>query len=118
MKILPLGDRILLRIIKVQEQGVIKGGLVIPESVTISGAAGVGEIVAVGMGYLMDKKTDDGKPMWESLESRVGERIIFNSRAGLALSKKFRFIRESEIIAKIGDDGYNIGDELLDGTND
>ncbi len=118
MKIKPEGDRILIKIIKIQDQGVIKGGLVLPDSITFNGNAGVAEIIGLGKGYLSDKKNDDGTSIWEPLESKVGERIIFNSRAGLALSKKFRMIRESEILAKICDEGVDVGDELIGTENE
>lgn len=113
MKIKPVGDRILIRIIKLQEQGAIKG-VIVPEHITISGGAGVAEILGLGQGYLSEK---DGKQSWEPLEAKVGERILFNSKAGLALSKKYRLIRESEIIAKIAEDGVDIGNELLSGDD-
>lgn len=117
MKIKPIGDRILLRIIKIQEQGVVKH-VVLPEHVTFSGNVGIAEVIGVGQGYLSDKKTDDGKQIWDPLETKVGEKIIFNSRAGLGLSKNYRLIRESEIVAKISDDGVDVGDELLGGDED
>ena len=115
MKIRPIGDRILIRIIKIQDN--IFKNVVIPEHITIGGSAGVGEIVGLGQGYLSNDKSDDGKAIWEPLESKVGEKILFNAKAGLALSKKFRLIRESEVIAKLSEDGIDIGDELLSGDD-
>lgn len=112
-----MGDRILLRIIKIQEQGIVKN-IVVPEGMLISGNAGVAEVIGIGQGYLSDKKTEDGQSTWEPLETKIGEKILFNSKAGLGLSKKYRLIRETEIIAKITGDGVDIGDELLGGDED
>lgn len=111
MKIQPMGDRILIKVIKIEEHK----GIIIAQTATVSGSAAVGEVIGLGQGYLSDKKTDDGKAIWDSLDSKVGERIIFNARAGLALSPKYRLIHENEIIAKINDTGIDIGDELLSG---
>lgn len=116
MKIKPTGDRILLRIIKIQEQNVVKG-VVIPEHITIGGSIGIGEIIGLGQGYLTEK-IEDGKPVWDKLESKIGDRVIFNAKAGLPLSKKYRIIRESEIVANLSNDGTDIGNELLDGNSD
>lgn len=117
MKISPIGDRILLRVIKIQEQNV-KLKIVLPESVMMGGTVGVAEVIGIGQGYLSDKKTNDGEQIWDPLETKIGARILFNARAGLGLSKKYRLIRESEIVAKITADGVDIGDELLGGDED
>ena len=117
MKVLPVGDRILIRIVKIQEQGVVKG-IIIPESVTTGGSVGIGEICGLGQGYLSNDKDKKGNSIWDPLESKIGERIIFNSRAGLGLSKKYRLIRESEIIARLCKEGVDIGNEILDGNDD
>jgi len=112
MKIQPMGDRILIKVIKIEEHK----GIIMPQNVIISGNAAIGEIVGLGQGYLSDKKDEiTQKSLWDPLESKVNERIIFNSRAGLALSKNYRLIHENEIIAKINDQGIDIGDELLSG---
>jgi len=117
MKIKPVGDRILLKIIKIQEQ-IINKNIVLPDVVTFGGNIGVAEVIGIGQGYLSDKKTENNQPIWEPLETKVGEKIIFNSRAGLGLSKTYRIIRESEIIAKLTADGIDIGDELLGGDEE
>ena len=114
MKIQPMGDRILIRIMKLQEQNVVKG-VFIPEHVTIGGSVGVAEVVGLGQGYMSNDKISEGQTTWDPLETKIGERILFNSKAGIGLSKKYRLIRESEIVAKICDAGIDIGNELLSG---
>ncbi len=111
MKIKPTGDRILIRIIKIQEQGVVKG-VIIPESVTTGGNVGIAEICGLGQGYLSNDKDKKGNSIWDPLESKIGDRIIFNARAGLGLSKKYRLIRESEILANLCKDGVDIGSDF------
>jgi len=114
MKIMPVGDRILIRVVKIQEQ-IVNRSIVVPESVTIGGSIGIGEIIGLGEGYLTEKKTDDGAQIFDPLESKIGDRIIFNARAGLGLSRKYRLIRESEIVARVKNTGVDLGDEFLDG---
>jgi co-chaperonin GroES (HSP10) len=116
MKIKPLGDRILIKILKINEVYASKiKGIALPDIYKAGGNVGVAEIIGIGQGYMSEKKDENQVQLWDPLESKVGERIIFNSKAGLGLSDKFRLIRESEIVAKISNDGVEIGDELFDG---
>ena len=116
MKIKPTGDRIVIRVLNLNEQKLNKG-IIMPDHITtFGGSAGVAEIVGIGSGYLGDKK--DGVQLWEPLESKIGERILFNNKAGVGLTKKYRLIRESEILARIDPEGTDIGEGLLGSDDD
>lgn len=109
MKILPTGNRLLVKTEKITNYK----NVLLPQGTTFQGAASVGEVIGIGPGYLSDKKTDDGKVIYDPMEIKIGEKIIFNMRAGLVLSSNFRLIREDEVIAKVSDLGTEIGDELF-----
>lgn len=111
MKILPIGDRILIKIIKLE----MHKGIILPDRTMLQGTAATAEVIGLGQGYTSDKKADDNKTIWEPLESKIGDKIIFNARAGLGLTPEYRLIHESEIIARICDDGIDIGDKILTG---
>lgn len=116
MKIIATGDRIVIRVLNLNEQKVTKGIIMPDHMTTFGGSAGVAEIVGLGMGYLGDKK--DGKQLWEPLESKIGERILFNNKAGVGLTRRYRLIRESEILARLDKKGTDIGEGLLGGDED
>ena len=109
MKILPTGNRLLVKILT---RDAYKS-IVLPKTVTIQGSAAVGIVAITGPGYLSEKLTDDGKKIYDATEIKAGEKIILNMRAGLVLNKKYRLIREDEVIAKVNDLGFEIGDELF-----
>jgi len=113
MKIKPTGDRLLVRVIKLE----MHKGIVLPDRTMLQGSAATAEVMGLGQGYLSDKKTDNGKDIWNDLDSKVGDKIIFNARAGLGLTPKYRLIHESEIIARICEEGTDIGDEILSGDD-
>ncbi len=109
MKIAPTGNRLLVKVLTRDSYK----SIALPQAVTIQGSAAIGDVIGVGPGYLSDKTTDDGKKIYDATEIKVGERIIFNMRAGLVLSKTYRLIREDEVIAAINSEGVEIGDELF-----
>jgi len=109
MKIAPTGNRLLVKVSKVRNYK----SIALPQGTSLQGSASIGEIVAVGPGYLSDKKTDDGKSIYDATEIKIGEKIIFNMRAGLVLSSEYRLIREDEVIGKVAEMGFEIGDELF-----
>lgn len=105
MKIKPLGDRLLIRILKVETTS---GGILLPDKFQL--ISSLGEVVATGPGYLSDKKTDDDKEIWDPTFSKVGDKVFFFKQAGVALSEKYRLLHDKDILAKISDDGFEIGD--------
>ena len=114
MKIKPTGDRLLVKIVKIEEFK----GILLAHTTTINGSAAIGDVIGLGEGYLSSEKNADGTQKWDLLEAKVGERIIFNARAGLALTQKIRLIRESEVLAKIGEEGTDIGDSEIIGIEE
>jgi len=106
MKIKPLGDRLLVKILKTETTS---GGIVLPDKFQM--ISSLGEVVATGLGYLSDKKTADEKEIWDSLESKIGDKIFFFSKAGVTVSEKFRLIHDKDVLARLDDkDGFEIGD--------
>jgi len=116
MKILPKGDRIVIRVLNLNEQKALKT-IVMPDHITtFGGSAGVAEVCGIGPGYLGEKK--DGVQLWEPLEVKVGDRILFNNKAGVGLTKHHRLIRESEVLATLDEKGTDIGEGILEDSND
>lgn len=109
MKIKPKGDRILVRILKKE---MTTGGIILPEKFQL--ISSLGEVVAVGPGYLTDKKTDDNKEIWEPLESKLNDKIVFFKQAGVALSENYRLIHDKDVLATIDENGFEIGDVTRD----
>lgn len=105
MKIKPLGDRLLVKILKAETT---KGGILLPEKFQL--ISSFGEVVATGPGYLSDEKTEDKKEKWDPTLSKVGDKIFFFKQSGVALSEKFRLIHDKDVLAKIEEDGFEIGD--------
>jgi len=68
----PLGDRILVK--RVEEEEVVKGGIIIPD--TAKEKPQRGEVIAVGLGRL----DEDGKRI--PLDVKVGDSILFGKYAG------------------------------------
>lgn len=105
MKIKPLGDRLLIKILKVETTS---GGIVLPERFQM--ISSLGEVVATGPGYLSDEKNEDKSEKWDPCENKIGDKIFFFSKAGVALSEKYRLLHDKDVLAKISDDGFEIGD--------
>lgn len=104
MKIKPMGDRLLVKILKTETTS---GGIVLPDKFQL--ISSLGEVVMTGPGYLSDKKTKDGKDIWDPTESKIGSKIFFFKQAGVALSEKFRLIHDKDVLARIDDSGFEIG---------
>lgn len=105
MKIKPLGDRLLIKILKVETTS---GGILLPEKFQL--VSSLGEVVATGPGYLGDEKNTDGSEKWDPTLSKVGDKVFFFKQSGVALSEKYRLLHDKDILAKISDDGFEIGD--------
>lgn len=72
MKLKPLGDRLVVKVVSREEK--TKGGIVLPD--TAKEKPTEGEVVAVGTGKVLD----NGQK--QPVEVKVGDRIIFSKYAG------------------------------------
>ena len=72
MKLKPLGDRIVVKVLEREEK--TKGGLFLPD--TAKEKPTEGEVIAVGSGKILD----NGQK--QPVEVKVGDRIIFSKYAG------------------------------------
>ena len=72
MKLKPLGDRIVVKVLEREEK--TKGGLFLPD--TAKEKPTEGEVLAVGTGKILD----NGQK--QLVEVKVGDRIIFSKYAG------------------------------------
>ncbi|HHW57413.1 MAG TPA: co-chaperone GroES [Clostridia bacterium] len=93
MRLKPLGDRIVVKVIQAEE--VTKGGVILPG--TAKEKPQQGEVVAVGTGQYIDGKKVE-------LEVKVGDRVIFSKYAGTEVKldgEEYLLLRESDILAII-----------------
>ncbi|MGI6412886.1 MAG: co-chaperone GroES [Syntrophomonadaceae bacterium] len=95
MKIQPLGDRIVIKVLEVVEEKT-KSGLYVPD--TAKEKPQEGEVVAVGPGGLNDK----GERI--PIDVAVGDRIIFSKYAGVEVKldgEEYLIMPERDILAKL-----------------
>ncbi len=98
LKVRPLGDRILVR--RLEEQEVVKGGIIIPD--TAKEKPQRGEVVAVGPGRL----DDDGKRI--PLDVKKDDQILFGKYAGNEVTiedEEYLIMREDDVLAVIEGEG-------------
>ncbi|HZJ90278.1 MAG: co-chaperone GroES [Clostridiaceae bacterium] len=91
MKIRPLGDRVVIRMLESEET--TKGGIVLPSSAKEKPQ--VAEIVAVGPGGIID-----GKDV--IMEVEVGDRVLISKYAGTEVKiddDEFTILRQGDILA-------------------
>jgi chaperonin GroES len=94
VKVKPLGDRVLLKRIEVEEQ--IRGGIIIPD--TAKEKPQEAEVVAVGDG----KFDDDGKRM--PMTVKKGDRVLIGKYTGQDIKindEEHTIVREDEILGII-----------------
>lgn len=92
MKVRPLHDRVLIK--RIEEDEVVKGGIIIPD--TAKEKPMEGEVVAVGPG----KVSDEGKR--SPLDVKKGDRILFGKYSGTEIKideEDYIIMREEEILA-------------------
>ena len=95
MKLVPLGDRVVVKPLEAEET--TKTGIVLPGQVKEKPQEA--EIVAVGTGGIVD-----GKEV--TMEVSVGQKIVYSRYAGTEVKidgEKFIILRQSEILAVIED---------------
>ena len=93
MKLVPLGDRVVVKPLEAEET--TKSGIVLPGQVKEKPQEA--EIVAVGTGGIVD-----GKEV--TMEVSVGQKIVYSRYAGTEVKidgEKFIILRQSEILAVI-----------------
>jgi len=99
-KLVPLGDRILVK--QVRQEEVRASGLVIPD--TAREKPQMGEVLAAGPGRL----DDNGKRV--PMDVKVGDRVLYAKYTGQevprgvlgAEDEEFLILRESDILARLG----------------
>ena len=94
MKVRPLGDRVLVKPLEVEEKK--KGGIIIPD--TAKEKPQEGKVIAVGKG----KITEEGKVL--PLNVKVGDRILFGKYSGNEIKiddEDYLIVREEDILAII-----------------
>jgi chaperonin GroES len=92
MKMIPLGDRVIVRLLEKEETK--KGNIIIPD--TAKERPQEGEVVAVGKGRL----TNSGSRV--EPEVKKGDRVLFAKYAGNEISmddSKYLVMKEDEILA-------------------
>ena len=93
MRLVPLGDRVVLKQIIAEET--TKSGIVLPGQAKEKPQQA--EVVAVGPG-----KTEDGKEV--KMEVTVGQRVIFSEYAGTKVKlddEEYIVVKQSDILAVI-----------------
>ncbi|MFO7310427.1 MAG: co-chaperone GroES [Bacillota bacterium] len=92
MKLVPLGDRVVVKPIEQEEK--TKGGIVLPD--TAKEKPQEGEVLAVGSGRLLE----NGQRV--PLEVKVGDRVVFSKYGGTEIKldgETYIILRESDILA-------------------
>ena len=92
MKIRPIGDRIVIKVIEDTAQ--TEGGIFIPDSAKEKPQKG--EVIAVGNGKLLDNGTR------AQMEVKAGDKILFSKYSGTEVKvdgEDYLIIRESDILA-------------------
>lgn len=92
MKIQPLADRIMVKVLEAKE--VTKGGIVLPDSAKEKPQEA--EVVAVGKG----KISDEGKAI--APEVKVGDKVLFGKYSGTEITvdgKEYLILKEEDILA-------------------
>ncbi len=91
MKVQPLGDRVVLKVLEAEEK--TKGGIVLPD--TAKEKPQEGKIVAVGKG-----KVQDGKQI--PLEVKIGDKVLFGKYSGTEITvdgEELLMLKEEDILA-------------------
>ena len=94
MNIKPLGDRVLVQAIELEEQ--VKGGIIIPDSAKEKPQEAV--VVAIGPG----KRDEDGKII--PMEVKVGETVLTSKYGGTDIKiddKEYKILNSSDILAVV-----------------
>ncbi|CAA7600736.1 Chaperonin 10 Kd subunit [Acididesulfobacillus acetoxydans] len=94
MNIQPLGDRVVIKALPLEEK--TKSGIIMPD--TAKEKPQEGEVVAVGPG-----KMEKGERI--ALDVKVGDRVIYSKYAGTEVKydgDEYLILKESDILAIVG----------------
>jgi len=94
LKIRPLGDRVVVKPLPMEER--TKGGIVLPD--TAKEKPQQGEVLAVGPGRLLD----NGQRV--PIDLKVGDKILYSKYAGNEIKmegEEYLILRESDILGVI-----------------
>ena len=92
MKVQPLGDRLLVEVLKAKDR--TKGGIVLPD--TAKEKPQEATVIAVGSGRV----SDDGKKI--PLEVKKGDTILFGKYTGTEITvddKEYLILKEEDVLA-------------------
>lgn len=92
MKVQPLGDRILVEVLKAKDK--TKGGIVLPD--TAKEKPQEAKVIAAGKGRI----SDDGKVI--PLEVKPGDTILFGKYSGTEITvddKEYLILKEEDVLA-------------------
>jgi chaperonin GroES len=92
MKVKPLQDRILIK--RIEEEGITKGGIIIPDAAKEKPQEGL--VVAVGEGKVLDS----GQRV--APEVKAGDKILFGKYSGTEIKvdgEEHLIVREDDILA-------------------
>jgi chaperonin GroES len=95
MSIKPLGDRVLLQVVEIDEQ--IKGGIVIPDSAKEKPQEA--KVVALGTGGV----DDDGKKI--KFDVKVGNLVLTSKYGGTDVNvddEEYKIVKSDDILAIVG----------------
>ncbi len=96
-KIMPLGDKVLVRPIEEVKEEKTKSGIFLPDSMKKEGRYMRGEVIAVGRGWYQNGELIP-------LQVEVGDKVIFSKYDGDEIEiddKKYMIIKEDNISAII-----------------
>jgi len=94
VKLKPLADRVIVKVIEAEEK--TKGGIVLPD--TAKERPQQGEVLAVGSG----RRLDNGKV--EPLAVKVGDKVLFSKYGGTEVKiegEEYLILREDDILGII-----------------
>jgi chaperonin GroES len=96
IKIKPIGDRILVKLLD-EEKEQVRGGIIIPDSAKEKPQEA--EVIALGTG----KKDEDGKA--QPFEVKVGDRVLISKYGGNEVKiddVKYTLVREDDLLGILG----------------
>jgi chaperonin GroES len=94
MKLRPLGDRVIVKPLELEEK--TKGGIILPD--TAKEKPMQGEVVAVGPG----KRNEKGEV--QPVDVKVGDKVLYGKYAGTEVKiedQEYLILRENDILAVI-----------------
>lgn len=94
MKVKPLGDRVVVKVLTQEEK--TKGGIVLPD--TAKEKPQEGEVISLGSGRVLD----NGQKL--PLEVKVGDRVIFSKYAGTEIKidgEEYLILSERDVLAVV-----------------